>query len=347
MVSIIGDSVSTFKDFNPPGYAVYYDDEMQKYNGLSSVYDTWWAIVNQALHAFLCVNNSYSGSKVTGDGFPAASCIDRISHLHTEKYNPDIILIYIGFNDFGNGVCISKKKSIIGRKKLDLTVFEDAYGHMIDLIKERYPQAKIVCGTLMRTKIIDDETWRFPENYLGNVFENYNIAIRRIAKKKKIYLADLGALSISYETHEGSHPTVEGHRTIANAWINCLANLNLLEPTIETCIKFYQVNKENDMSVYMVFQALAKEKVLMAFDQYDNLLGIRYGDDIVIAVFTSPNEIGKEELINAKPIYLRDNLDVLSQFGKNIVVNPFSSQEKQFVIPYGAIDKMLKPLIKK
>ena len=71
MVSIVGDSVSTFEGYNPQGYAVFYDREMQVRNELNSVYDTWWAKVNQALHAFLCVNNSYSGSKVSGKVFPA------------------------------------------------------------------------------------------------------------------------------------------------------------------------------------------------------------------------------------------------------------------------------------
>ena len=58
LVSVFGDSISTFNGFNPNGYAVYYDREQQIANGLNSVYDTWWAKVNQALHAFLCVNNS-------------------------------------------------------------------------------------------------------------------------------------------------------------------------------------------------------------------------------------------------------------------------------------------------
>ena len=57
LVSIIGDSISTFEHYNPPDYAVFYDKEKQALNGMTSVYDTWWAKVNQALHANLCVNN--------------------------------------------------------------------------------------------------------------------------------------------------------------------------------------------------------------------------------------------------------------------------------------------------
>lgn len=115
MVSVLGDSISTYEGYNPRGYAVYYDREKQYKNGMNSVYDTWWAKVNQRLRAYLCVNNSYSGSRVTGTGFPAACCEDRLAYLRTDTYSPDIILIYMGFNDFGNGVKIKRKNAVLTR----------------------------------------------------------------------------------------------------------------------------------------------------------------------------------------------------------------------------------------
>ena len=107
-VSIVGDSISTYEGYNPKGYSVFYDEYMQKQNGLKSVYDTWWAKVNQALHAYLCVNNSYSGSKVSGKSFPSGWSDERLLNLNTEKYSPDIILVYLGTNDYGYGVKIEK-----------------------------------------------------------------------------------------------------------------------------------------------------------------------------------------------------------------------------------------------
>ena len=107
LVSILGDSISTYDGYNPKGYAVYYDEYMQMRNGLQSVYDTWWAKVNQALGAFLCVNDSYSGCMVSGVDFPAGCSQERIMNLRTSEYMPDLILIYMGINDFGNGVPIS------------------------------------------------------------------------------------------------------------------------------------------------------------------------------------------------------------------------------------------------
>ena len=225
-VSIVGDSISTFEGYNPPGYAVYYDRQMQTINGLEGVADTWWALTLQQLRAYLCVNNSYSGSMVSGEGFPAASDQARTSALANEAQSPDCILIYIGFNDFGNGITVRNTGYRLHEGKSPL-FFEDAYGIMIDRIKERYPGAAIICGTLMRTKLKYREEWVFPEDFAGVAFEEYNRAIRRTAAEKNVYLADLGALDARYETFDGAHPTKEGHRTIADAWLTCLADLGL------------------------------------------------------------------------------------------------------------------------
>ncbi|MBQ6164053.1 MAG: hypothetical protein IJK23_06220 [Clostridia bacterium] len=227
LVSILGDSLSTFEGFNPVGYAVYYNQQMQMRNELKDVYDTWWAMVNQQMHAFLCVNNSYSGSRVSGPGFPAASCPERISGLRTNEYSPDYILVYIGFNDFGNGVKISNGRFGSFSDKSGIC-FEESYELMLDRLKEQYPAAVIICGTLMRTKMKYDESWSFPEKFAGVDFEDYNNAIRRAVTKKRVFLADLSALNIRYETLDGSHPTKEGHRTIAAAWLKCFADLNIL-----------------------------------------------------------------------------------------------------------------------
>ncbi|MBQ9199531.1 MAG: hypothetical protein IJ141_05080 [Lachnospiraceae bacterium] len=225
-VSIIGDSISTYEGYNPDGYAVYYDNYMQRKNKLYSVYDTWWAKVNQALSAYLCVNNSYSGSKVTGVGFPSASSQERISNLHVGELIPDIILIYIGTNDFGNGIKIYENDYNFHQK--DNTTFYNAYMNMVQGIRNNYPKAKIVCGTLMRSKIIDAPEWGFPECFGGIKLEEYNMAIRKICIKTDCCLADLSYLNLRYETLDGTHPTILGHQTIANAWIEALKNLNII-----------------------------------------------------------------------------------------------------------------------
>lgn len=221
LVSILGDSVSTYSGCNPEGYSVFYDEEMRLQNGLNSVDDTWWAQVNRALNARLCVNGSYSGSQVTGNLFPAALSDKRIADLRTGDAVPDVILVYIGFNDFGRGIKVSDK----GVKRIlhhDGQSFANAYMEMLVKMKRAYPKALIVCGTLMRTEVRGKPHWRFPEMFAGTRFEDYNAAIRKACKRKNCRLADLNALGAQYETLDGSHPTAKGHKTIADAWIKCL-----------------------------------------------------------------------------------------------------------------------------
>ena len=226
-VSIVGDSISTYEGYNPYGFAVYYDRGMQELNGLHSVYDAWWAKVNQRLRAYLCVNNSYSGSRVSGKIFPAGESEERILNLRTDKYNPDIILIYIGFNDFGNGISI-RHDSVFRRYRNDSDTFEDAYNNMLRSIKKYYQNATVACGTLMRTVIKYDSEWSFPERLYGIPYEDYNDAIRRACRDNGCHLADLTASDIRYETLDGTHPTIRGHDTIAGEWIKSLGALGFL-----------------------------------------------------------------------------------------------------------------------
>ena len=233
-VSILGDSISTYSGYNPDGYAVFYDEEMQKRNGLNSVYDTWWAKVNQELRAYLCVNNSFSGSRVSGLEFPAGHCQERVMHLRTPEHTPDLILIYLGFNDFGYGVPVScAPRSNDG--KTNLRYFEDAYHRMLTGLRYFYPNTRIICATLMRTVLEQNKLWQFPERLGGIGLDAYNDAIRRAASNCHVWLADLAKRHLNianltncdcrYETLDGAHPTAKGHQTIANEWIACLSKI--------------------------------------------------------------------------------------------------------------------------
>lgn len=207
-VSILGDSISTYQGFNPVGYAVYYDPVYAKLNGMTTVYDTWWAKVNQFLRAMLCVNNSWAGSMVSGAGFSAAGSPERTSRLHTEQAQPDIILVYMGFNDFAGGVSAE--------------AFEEAYEKMLTDLQRNYPRAWIFCGTLMRSCLQDDPGWIFPERVSRASLEEMNGAIRRACRNQGCVLADLAARNVRYETLDGTHPTREGHSTLAQCWVSCL-----------------------------------------------------------------------------------------------------------------------------
>jgi len=106
-ISILGDSISTYAGVsNNTAYnstignnAVYYQP------GTQGVYqaDTWWQQTIDALGLELLVNNSWSGSAVlhTRRG-TAGAYVDRCVQLHNDKTGeePDIIVVYMGGNDF-------------------------------------------------------------------------------------------------------------------------------------------------------------------------------------------------------------------------------------------------------
>lgn len=216
-ISIIGDSISTYYGFVPDGYKVYYTKEMALENQLTSVDDTWWRIVCKHLRAEICVNNSYSGSRVSGNGFPCASSDERASSLHTENAIPDLILLYIGANDFGGGIGVKENPFFYKE-----AVFYEAYNDMLKKIKNNYPNSKIVCATLMKSSVKGNPEWEYPLSKTGISLEEYNEAIREIANNVGVLVADLETLNTPYETLDTLHPTREGHRTIANAWITQL-----------------------------------------------------------------------------------------------------------------------------
>ncbi len=223
-LSIFGDSVSTYEGYNPVRYDIFYRGNTILKNGLSGVEDTWWYQVSRFLGMSICVNNSFSGSRVTGNRFPAASSGERYQQLHNGLKKPELVLIYLGFNDFGNGVKI-KKTGFGDLLTQDELYFEKAYEIMLEGIKKTYPNTYVVCATLMKTRVKDNDKWEFPERYGGIEFDDYNDAIRIACKNQNCYLADLGASSIRYETLDGSHPTVGGHKTISGIWISCLSNM--------------------------------------------------------------------------------------------------------------------------
>lgn len=219
-ISVLGDSISTFTGYNPDGYSVFYNKEIARANGLHDMSETWWNQVIDACEGELLVNDSFSGSRVSGLEFPAANSIQRILNLRKDAI-PDIILVYIGFNDFGYGVSLNRRWLSNTNR---LLFFQDSYDIMLKRLKVAYPNAMILCGTLSKTFIKNKPDWKFPEQHVGKTpFSSYNASIRKICRKNKVFLVELSRFV--YETYDGSHPTKNGHKTFADGWIEELKNI--------------------------------------------------------------------------------------------------------------------------
>lgn len=215
-ISIIGDSISTYIGYNPYNYPVYYKDDRAYDNEIESVDDTWWKQVIDGVDGTLCVNNSYSGSLVSGKFESSACSAERCTTLH-DSGSPDVILIYIGTNDRGFEVDIGFDAP------QDTQKFYGAYRAMLRQLKVNYPSAKIICGTLLMGKL------RNAVNHTYDRFmredDQYNKAIRLAVKEEDCLLADIALSGERYETLDYCHPTKEGHKLMSKLWLRALKSI--------------------------------------------------------------------------------------------------------------------------
>ena len=115
---------------------------------------------------------------------------------------------------------------------------------------------------------------------------------------------------------------------------------------LETAIKMYKVNKDSDMAVYMVFSALATEQIYLPMNEDGNLLSLTIeGNSDIIPIFSRKEHLCDDEPVKLNPCYMKDCLDNLLKARKNIVINPFSDEDIQFILPYEALERMLIPVM--
>lgn len=126
LVSIMGDSISTFDGTMPTGYAGFYPSN----SDVTSISDTWWGIYIDKKGMSLGVNGSWSGSKTSGSGDDAGQSDARVNALGNQG-EPSTIIVYMGTNDLWDGVTQSE--------------FGAAYETMLSKIKSKYPNANVIC----------------------------------------------------------------------------------------------------------------------------------------------------------------------------------------------------------
>lgn len=202
IISILGDSVSTFAGYTP-AEALFYDEWRQGETGVTNPDDTWWMQVIQGMGGNLGVNNSYAGSTVSGGFRTSGTSEQRLETLGAEG-EPDMILIAMGANDWGFGVHPQE--------------FEYEYRRMLQRISRLYPHSQLWCATLLKGKAVQEEEMFF--NAEGVLSQNiYSDIIRKTAAEAGLHVADLAAYSMEYETVDGVHPNKEGMKMISCLWL--------------------------------------------------------------------------------------------------------------------------------
>ena len=222
-LSVLGDSISTFAGFIPEGNAVYYTGSN---GGVSGVGDTWWRKLQTALQMELLVNNSWSGSRVTTTGGETpAGCMDRCTSLGTSGVDPDVILVFMGINDFNNGVALGAYNGE-GTLPEDTTTFREAYAVMLSKLLLRYKYAQVWVCTLPYCERGTNDG--FPEeNGNGVTLAAWNAAIRELAALFGVKVLEFAGAGITYQnmgvyTGDHLHPNAAGHSLLANQAIRTL-----------------------------------------------------------------------------------------------------------------------------
>lgn len=220
-LSILGDSISTYAGYIPSGNANYYTGSNA---GVSSVNDTWWKKLIDALGMTLNLNNSWSGSRVTTTGGEAsAGCMSRCQNLGTA---PDVIIVYMGINDFNNEVALGTYDGN-GDFPTITTTFREAYAIMLNKIMIAYPTSEIWVATLPPCERNGD--LGAPEkNGNGVLLNDFNEAIRNLAKVFGAKILEHAQCGLTYQNmnlymgdwntsaSSGLHPNASGHSLIAN-----------------------------------------------------------------------------------------------------------------------------------
>ena len=82
---IFGDSYSTFKEYVPKGYAVYYSETECPETDVTKVEQTWWYQVVEEATLKLALNNSWSGSTIGYTGYNNTDCSKSSSFIYRLK----------------------------------------------------------------------------------------------------------------------------------------------------------------------------------------------------------------------------------------------------------------------
>ena len=265
--SVLGDSISTLDGYNPLGYNLFYFGENCFRSGVREMKDTWWGKVIDFFGGELLVNNSWSGSRVTqlpgSDSlFPSGCSDERTGNLHISNVVPDVIIVYLGTNDWANGVPIEFEGcTLLGHEYND--IFVSAYGNMIRKIRSNYPNAEIWCCTLCATFMSSDPSFHFPYKYNGNYINKYNQIIETVANQQNCKLIDLFSYSVPYDSIDGSHPNADGMNTLATLMIRSIGGKDV-EPFLD-CKNdqhdFKWIERHADYSKKYVCQKCGKIKL--------------------------------------------------------------------------------------
>lgn len=211
-ISFLGDSITTFNGYNPNGYAHFYPR-----NNITSVEKTWWWQFTKTCGLDILVNASWSGSCVTtsrnnssseNSTSAAMGCSDkRIADLAKDGVTPDIVICFIGANDFGDNVALGSWDGGELPAEGKISTFSEAYALMVSKVMKTYPNAEVFVCTLLEATgsyngMDDVKTGTYPMAFTRDgvtvTLHDYNQKIRKIAEALGANVLDMHSCGITY-----------------------------------------------------------------------------------------------------------------------------------------------------
>lgn len=195
VVSILGDSYSTYEDFVTPATNElwYYAKNSEQKTDVKDVRQTWWHQLIKENGWRLAVNNSYSGATISYTGYDGNDYSPRSFNTRMDNLGqPDIIFIFGATNDSWAGSPIGDFK-YEGIKKADLYEFRPALAHMLRWMTDRYVNTEIyfILNTELKEEI---------NTSVKTICEHYGVPVITLTEVDKI----------------SGHPSVKGMRQIAD-----------------------------------------------------------------------------------------------------------------------------------
>ena len=187
-VSILGDSYSTFIGIIPANYSSFYPNDR---NDVTEIGQTWWSLYIQAKGYTLEKNDSWGGTTICGTGYGRMDSsrnnfISRVDSLG----NPDLIFVFGGTNDAWANSPMGEYQYSDWTKE-DCKNFRPAVACLIDMLKQRYPNAEFCF-------ILNSE-----------LKESVNESMREICNHYNVKLVELHDIE-----KQNGHPSINGMKSI-------------------------------------------------------------------------------------------------------------------------------------
>lgn len=225
-LSLLGDSLSAIYGYSTHNW---YPSEMSDVHFAEQM---WWKIVCNELGMSPLVINAWTGSGVASgirdSSIIPASDPSRCESLHTEAYNPDVILLAVGTNDysymssndqFGDWDGTTPLGSESDLSDYVTTDFKRAYATMIARIQRAYPEAFVVAITPWYQGRRTTDTGVAYLNAIGKSIDDYSQAVKEVCKIMHIPCIDGTNVGFNrrnfYPTYAMDSATRPTHMTIA------------------------------------------------------------------------------------------------------------------------------------